>query len=246
MQDVNGLTNSGVKAVSKDKMRHELKYNVNYSDLAVLRSRLKLLMQRDPHAGPTGIYTVTSLYFDDCFNSAFHDKENGLEERHKYRIRCYNNSPDFIVLERKDKLGAMTRKLSQRISNEDYLRIISGDTSFLKDGAPLLNEFYRKTTYSLLKPAVIVEYDREPFIYHAGNVRITFDTALRFASPCSLIYDPNKPAVPVNEKAVNILEIKFDEFLPDFIHDAIQLNTRQKQSNSKYVMCRLGNIDCHL
>lgn len=61
--------------------RHEFKYLCTNAQLAMLEVRLKGLMQKDPHAGAAGRYTVKSMYFDDMDDSCFMQNENGLAPR---------------------------------------------------------------------------------------------------------------------------------------------------------------------
>ena len=56
-----------------ERYRHELKYRISYGEKAVLELRLAPLLQRDAHAGPGG-YLIRSLYFDDCWNSAYAER----------------------------------------------------------------------------------------------------------------------------------------------------------------------------
>ena len=83
------------------RFRHELKFTVNAGDVAVLRSRLGACMARDSHNG--GVYKIRSLYFDDLWDSALNEKLDGVDEREKFRIRCYNEDLSFITLEKKLK-----------------------------------------------------------------------------------------------------------------------------------------------
>ena len=50
--------------------RHEFKYLISKADAELLKRRLPHFMERDPHAGETGRYTIRSLYFDDFSNTA--------------------------------------------------------------------------------------------------------------------------------------------------------------------------------
>ena len=84
-------------------MRHELKYLISASAAELLRRRLPCIMQRDPHAGPTGQYTIRSLYFDDFSSGAYYEKIDGVCDRLKYRIRLYNYDTSFLKLECKEK-----------------------------------------------------------------------------------------------------------------------------------------------
>ena len=86
----------------KEGYRHEYKYLISRSAAELLRRRLPCIMERDSHAGPTGQYTIRSLYFDDPNFTAFRDKVDGVDNRTKYRIRCYNGDTSRCRLERKD------------------------------------------------------------------------------------------------------------------------------------------------
>ena len=86
----------------QNNSRHEYKFLISPSAAALLKLRLPHVMRRDPHAGPEGMYTIRSLYFDDPNYSAFWDKVDGVDNRTKYRIRCYNGDTSHCRLERKD------------------------------------------------------------------------------------------------------------------------------------------------
>ena len=58
--------------------RHEYKYLISKADAELLKRRLPHIMERDPHAGETGRYTIRSLYFDDFNNTAYYDKTDGV------------------------------------------------------------------------------------------------------------------------------------------------------------------------
>ena len=72
-------------------LRQEKKYAINLADGVVLGERLGAVMHADAHNGAQG-YTIRSLYFDDCFNTAMSDKIDGVQHRDKYRIRIYNRT----------------------------------------------------------------------------------------------------------------------------------------------------------
>ena len=71
-------------------LRHEFKFLISRADAELLKLRLPHVMQRDPHAGETGRYTIRSLYFDDMDAAAYYEKVDGIDSRTKYRIRFYN------------------------------------------------------------------------------------------------------------------------------------------------------------
>ena len=88
--------------------RHEYKFQLNALDLFALRSRLRAVMPRDPHAGSGGEYRIRSLYFDDAADTALREKLDGLSRRAKFRIRLYNDDAGFIRLEKKVKAAGVT------------------------------------------------------------------------------------------------------------------------------------------
>ena len=89
--------------------RHEYKFLISQNAARLLKLRLPCVMSRDPHAGPAGQYIIRSLYFDDPDFAAFRDKVDGVDNRTKYRIRCYNGDTSLCRLERKEKKGHLTR-----------------------------------------------------------------------------------------------------------------------------------------
>ena len=113
-----------------ERYRHELKYRISYGEKAVLELRLASLLQRDAHAGPGG-YLIRSLYFDDCWNSAYAEKDAGILARKKYRIRIYNGSDAVIRLERKKKVGSWICKEEAALTRAELEKLLSGDYGFL-------------------------------------------------------------------------------------------------------------------
>ena len=111
-------------------LRHELKYLIDEGTYIALRNRLLPLMIPDGN-GENGEYRVTSLYFDDIYNSAYWQKVNGIETRRKFRIRAYGLDPSFISLESKHKDESYVSKLSRRLTEEQYRELLSGGGSFM-------------------------------------------------------------------------------------------------------------------
>lgn len=161
--------------------RNEWKYLIPHSDAELLRRRLLPIMKLDRHA-QNGGYEIRSLYFDDWKNSAYEQKKMGVYSRKKWRIRIYNYSDRKIALERKKKSGSYIYKESVDLSREEFEQILAGDYAFLlKREENLCGEFYVECVAELLRPKVIVDYDRVPLILDEGTVRITFDDHVRAA-----------------------------------------------------------------
>ena len=88
-------------------------------------------------------------------------------------------------------------------------------------------------------PKVIVTYRRIPFIYNAGNVRITFDGDITSSDETSRLLTRDYRQRPVLPPGKSILEVKWDELLPLHIKSMMQLDTLQWSTFSKYYTCRL-------
>ena len=220
------------------KFRHEWKHEINQSDRMILLQRLSAVMKRDRHA-INGIYQIRSLYFDTPNDKALYEKIDGVNEREKFRIRYYNGDTSFIVLEKKSKINGLCAKQSVRITKEEAQRIADGDVGWMlsrKD--PLMTEFYSKTKSQLLRPKTIVDYTRDPFYFGPGNVRVTIDYNIRTGDFRTDFLNPETLTMPAGESPI-ILEVKWDEFLPDIIRDAVSIPNRRVTAFSKYEQCRI-------
>ncbi len=219
------------------QFRHEVKHEINYADLLVIRQRLRAVAYSDPHT-IDGKYLIRSLYFDNPADKALMEKINGLSRREKFRIRYYNGDSSVIHLEKKSKIDHLGTKQSASLTAEQAQRIVNGDLDWMPDAdAPLIRELYTKMSTQGLAPKTIVDYTREPFIYPAGNVRVTLDYHIRSGMRCTDFLNPDCVTVPVSDAI--ILEVKWDGFLPDIIRDAVALADRREGAFSKYAACRI-------
>lgn len=220
------------------KYRHEWKHEINSLDRLVLLSRLSAVMKRDSHT-VDGAYRIRSLYFDTPGDMALREKIDGVSRREKFRIRYYNGDTSYIVLEKKSKLGGLCAKESCRLTKEEAEQIAQGDALWMKDCVrELCCELYVKMRLQGLRPKTIVDYTREPFVFAPGNVRVTVDRDIRTGISGTDFLNPHALTVSAGESPV-ILEVKWDEFLPDIIKDAVSLPGRRTSAFSKYEQCRI-------
>ncbi len=220
------------------KYRHECKFEINYSDLLMLKSRLSVVAKSDSHA-TNGAYEIHSLYFDNGNDVALREKINGINHREKFRIRYYDKDLDFIKLEKKSKINNLTQKKSVRISKEQVRDILNGKYEWMIESKePLLEEFYSKIKAQGLRPKTIVEYTREPFVFPYGNVRVTLDYNIRTSSNCHNFLKSVEVMIPVKDVPM-IMEVKWDEYLPDIIKDVIRMGNHSQGAFSKYAACRI-------
>ncbi len=217
--------------------RHELKYLISYGQLALVRARISPLLKKDDHVMQHGCYTVRSLYFDDYGNTAYNDKLQGSLERQKFRIRIYNGSDRVISLERKSKSCSYTYKQSARLSRAQVQDILAGRYGGLL-GCPeaLFGVFYHECRSRMLRPRVIVDYEREPYVMQAGTVRITFDTHIRAAVGSCDIFDDRLPTLEVLAPGLLVMEVKYTEFLPCIVRQALPRDAADFSAVSKYTL----------
>lgn len=220
------------------EFRHELKQEITYADMLILRPRLKAVMQLDAHT-IEGRYEIRSLYFDNLNDKALREKVDGVNVREKFRIRYYNGDTSLINLEKKSKINGLCRKESVRLTMEQTEEILKGNYIWMsKSNAPLIRELYFKVLHSGLQPKTIVDYTREPYIFDPGNVRITLDFNIRTGLSAINFLNDSCVTIPIGGNPI-ILEIKWDEYLPDIVKDVIQLNHGRIGAFSKYAACRM-------
>lgn len=219
--------------------RHELKYMVTAEDMALLEGRICGLVPLDAHAGEAGMYQIRSLYFDDYHNSCYLENEIGTDPREKFRIRIYNGDSGRISLELKRKEHGMTQKLSCLLEEEQCRTLMEGRLLPVNgNDPPVLKKLNLLMRTRLLRPKVIVEYDRVPFADKLGNTRITLDRNMASSDEIGRFLEPKLRRRPIMAAGRHILEVKYDEFLPDYIYRNLQLSKLRQTAFSKYYLCR--------
>lgn len=197
-------------------------------------------MHADEHASDLGRYNVYSVYFDNFDDKALKEKINGLPQREKFRIRCYNNDLSFVCLEKKIKHNNLTLKVSSPLTRDEALSLAKCDVSFMKSHpSELVKELYCKMQTQRLVPRTAVSYRREAYTYPAGNVRITFDSDIRTGLFSKDFFSFSASGICAAEQQESIiLEIKYDAFLPDVVSKLIQTPQIRLQAFSKYAAAR--------
>lgn len=207
-------------------------------DFLTLRMRLAAVMQRDSHA-VDGKYEIRSLYFDTLSDRALREKLDGVNQREKFRIRLYNYDTSVIFLEKKSKWNNLCSKESTELTEEEVQRLLRGEIMWMKNTDRVLcRELYDKMVGQGLRPKTIVDYIREPFVFAPGNVRVTLDYAIHTGLQCTDFLNPQAVTVPAGEDRI-LLEVKWDEYLPDIIREAVSLESRRAGAFSKYAQCRI-------
>ena len=225
--------------MSEMQYRHEYKYLISCAQVEMVKNRLSHLIPLDRHSGEAGKYTIRSLYFDDYEDRCYYENENGTDPREKFRIRIYNHKTTEIKLECKRKERGKTHKSSCFLTEEQTRTLMAGQ--ILPDIAkqpPLLQKLTYLMMTRRMRPVVIVEYERIPYVYPGGNVRITLDTNISASRAVACFLDEHIPVRPVMPMGQQLLEVKYDAYLPDFIKQNLQLENLQQTAFSKFYICR--------
>ena len=218
--------------------RVEDKYNCTEAELIMLQARMEAVLRSDENEGDPEGYSITSLYFDDLRDSCLQDTADGVNRRNKYRIRIYNDSLDLIKLEVKTKQDNRIRKQSKTISRTELESLMQGECiaekGSFEDPATQFNLAIKEGG---LRPKVIVAYERKAYIYEPGNVRITFDRNVRASSRVESFGQKNI-SYDFLQEYDKVLEVKYDEFIPDFLLQLLETGNMQPSAYSKYQLCR--------
>ncbi len=189
--------------------------------------------------GESGVYNIRSLYFDDIYDTCYRENEAGTDPREKFRIRIYDHSSERISLELKRKVRGKTQKLSCLLTEEQCRGLMEGEIPVLQENSPaLLRKLCLLMQTRHMRPKVIVEYERVPYVYPHGNVRITMDENISASNRTDRFLERQIPLRPILEAGQHILEVKYDEYLPDGIYRTIQSGNLRQTAFSKYYLCR--------
>ena len=222
------------------QFRHEVKHEISQFDRLILRQRLRIVMKSDSNAvNENGRYQIRSLYLDTLEDKAVKEKKDSINVREKYRIRFYNHDLSKIHLERKFKQGGIGYKEITSLTPQQAQGIADGDFTWMsKSTDEIIQKFYICIRNEGWKPKIIVDYTREAFVFEAGNVRVTIDSNIRTSMNSREFLNPNCVTIPLQDTPC-ILEVKWDNYLPDVIRDVVQLDGRPSVAFSKYVACRM-------
>ena len=224
------------------KYRHEIKFIISKQMSLILKQRLALAMNVDKNSvNLDNTYFIRSLYFDDINSTAYYEKIDGVLYRKKYRIRIYNNDSSFIRLERKWKHNNMTSKDQLKISKENCIHLLTNqfdniDKELLNNS--LMKEFITDIKVFGLKPSVIVDYKRLAYTYHISEVRITFDERIKSGLYNYNLFNMNRITYDVIDNNEVVLEVKFNEVLPEHISIILKTIPMYRQAVSKFALCR--------
>ena len=215
--------------------RHEFKYRIDKTKFYNIRDKLNkvLLVDRD-----TNGYMIKSLYFDSVNEVDYYDKMDGVCNRKKIRMRIYDDNPNLIKLEIKNKYDIHQLKESLTIDIEIAKELIQGNYGVLLD---IDNDIARKI-YLIMRencylPKCVIEYKRMAFVSN-NDTRITLDYDIRRSDDVNSFFSKDINMLNITNGNEAILEVKFNRFLEPYIGNIIKNYIVDQESISKYIMAR--------
>lgn len=223
----------------EELFRYENKYLITAAQAELLECRVDGICLQDDFAGNGGEYKIRSLYFDDYDESSYWDNERGADPRSKYRLRIYDGRDDVIFLEQKIKKHGKIRKDRAQVSREFCCRLLEDawDRIQYPGDNKVVNRLLTAYHTRRLRPKIIVEYHRRPYICPEGDIRVTFDRDICFSGETEGFFDEDLFLHPVMDVGKELLEIKFREFMPDFLYQEVGIKQLQQCTFSKYYLC---------
>lgn len=223
------------------QQRKELKFLVTESELLEIENRISGIMKPDINQ-QSDAYNIRSIYFDSPTNTCMQENESGVDKRCKYRIRIYNCSNHLIKAEIKSKYRDTTTKQAVRITLEQYDSLIHANHVSQYIGSnPVYDHFAQVIIGELYKPKTIVEYQRTAYTFQPCNVRVTFDRNIGSSRQYAHFFSPQIMAIPVLSTNTHILEIKYDEFLPDFLQQLLHISGTRTSFSKYYYAANIYN-----
>ena len=233
--------------------RCEFKYNVSEACAAAVRDFTCRFLEPDPYADPQQgfSYAITSLYMDTADLLLYRQTVVGQKNRMKLRIRFYDDdagSPALLELK---------RRITDAVAKERAVVTRDGVRQLLRGQAPrpswlMAGEKDRRSLDALLNfchlrdrlgcgASIYVSYRREAYVSADNNsIRVTFDRQLvgSLYEPGTDLRTPVHGARPTvgNGDSV-ILELKFTDRFPAWMHELVQLFGLQRVSVPKYILC---------
>lgn len=227
-----------------DGWRHELKFVLPTSFMPRLRDAFAPHVALDffcrSRSGQN--YTVRSIYFDSLELDFFFEKMDGFDVRKKLRVRTYDAPGDhenaFIEIKRKHGRYGFKDRLKVPLGNVyDVLDLDYEDWQAMVPSygnQRILGRMRNLSAKKNLQPTLLVTYDREAMVgVDNSRHRVTFDCNMRALKNPTLDDIFSEELVPVFKDEF-VLELKFDEWMPDWMGRVIKDFDLTVGSYSKY------------
>ncbi len=210
--------------------RHELKY------LLTEKQKEEFLLQF-PSFAPDRFCrtTIRNIYFD---TPSYYLIRRSLEKpiyKEKLRLRCYQTlgAGGSAFLEIKKKFRSVVYKRRIIAKENDILTAIKENTP-INDLSQIGKEieFFRRR-YAPLEPKVFLSYDREAYYWQEEDLRLTFDTNIKYRQDRLTLTSP-PDGKSIIEDGYVLMEIKASSGIPLPVSKYLSEHKIFRTSFSKY------------
>lgn len=225
--------------------RFELKYIIDETRALALRDFVSSHLEIDEYGAtqPNLSYPVHSLYLDSPSLTTYHWTVNGRKNRHKLRIRFYDNNPAApVYFEIKRRMNDAILKQRGAVKREFVDWVLAGHLpapDHLASSDPrhlvAVQRFVESMNAMQARPTAHVAYRREAWISPTDNsVRVTMDRNVRCdPEPTTAFSAEMREPVEVFDSLV-VLELKFTGRFPNWFRDVVQAFDLHQCSAAKY------------
>lgn len=223
--------------------RHELKFVIPEGRVEAVRAAIRPFCELDRHcqAAPGHQYVIESLYLDTPARDLYRVSRERRASRFKLRVRRYGPDADRIFFEVKNKDRGMIRKLRAKVPARGWAARLEGASPDDASAAEL--DFGAKLARYLLRPTVLVRYEREAYVSVVDDyARVTFDRnvvcqahpAFDFeADPCAWLSIDHPGALKRVHHGV-VLELKCTLDAPRWMTRLVETLGLRRMGVSKY------------
>ena len=210
--------------------RYEYKYIITRKQYFQIKELLANKLIEDSY----GKTTIQSLYYDTNDYLLIRRSIERPIYKEKIRLRGYGvvDSESKVFLEIKKKSEGVVYKRRVRLKEKEAVDFFYNDISL--DNGQIGNEInYFKKYYGDLKPAMLLIYDREALFDLTSDLRITFDSNIRYRD-YDLTLDKGFYGENLIDNDLIIMEIKTAFAIPFYLARFLSENQIFKTPFSKY------------
>ncbi len=210
--------------------RYEKKYLLTREQYRAIRFGMASFMRPDAHPH----YSIGNLYYDTANYDLIRSSLEKPVYKEKLRMRSYGvpGSRDSVFVELKKKYDDVVYKRRVTMELQNAVPFLRGEQG--GDGSQISREIDWFLRFYRPEPKVFIAYDREAYAASdGGELRITFDTALRARSN-DLDLRLGDRGVPLLEDGRVLMEIKIPGAAPLWLARLLSENAVFPTSFSKY------------
>jgi len=224
--------------ISRSANRFELKYLVPQRRVGEIVRSLEPFVMPDANWEDEGGYPIHSIYWDSDEWTLFWEKIEGLKDRRKLRVRRYAGA-DYAFVEIKHRTDRTLQKRRARLPLDTVFRTFRGEPDELDAPIdiedPVVGEAMGLRFRHRLRPRMAVSYRRKAYFgRYDPDLRITFDSRVQYHHRNVDIAAPFETGPYILDPRIAILEIKFNDRVPDWLVRLVEGHGLQTTRLSKY------------